>query len=123
MRYCFCWEKGRIRKGSGSNAWHFGIEDKVQVSGQSEEDGGLLSGDGFLRAAVFFEGLPGVLVEAQAAGLKCLVSDTVTREAQATELVTWLAIEQPAAVWAERIQAEAAYERQDTSGDHAGGRF
>lgn len=63
----------------------------------------------------FFEGLPGVLVEAQAAGLKCLVSDTVTREAQATELVTWLAIEQPAAVWAERIQAEAAYKRQDTS--------
>lgn len=93
-----------------------GIEDKVRFLGNQKKPEDYYQAMDFFVLPSFFEGLPGVLVEAQAAGLKCLVSDTVTREAQATELVTWLAIEQPAAVWAERIQAEAAYKRQDTSG-------
>lgn len=62
----------------------------------------------------FHEGLPGVLIEAQAAGLPCLVSDTVTGEAKATELVTYLSIGQPAEVWAGEIAARADYERHDT---------
>lgn len=62
----------------------------------------------------YFEGLPGVLVEAQAAGLKCFVSDTVTREAAATDLVTYLSIDQPAEIWAESIAEAADYTRQDT---------
>lgn len=63
----------------------------------------------------FFEGLPGVLVEAQAAGLRCLVSDTVTREAQATDLVTYLRIEEPPARWAAEVLKQADYGRRDTA--------
>ena len=62
----------------------------------------------------FFEGLPGVLVEAQASGLKCFVSDTITREAEATDLVAYLSIDLPAAEWAEKICEAADYERRDT---------
>ena len=62
----------------------------------------------------YFEGLPGVLVEAQAAGLKCFVSDTVTREAAATDLVTYLRIDQPAGIWAGCIAEAADYERRNT---------
>lgn len=62
-----------------------------------------------------FEGLPGSVVEAQAAGLCCLVSDQVTKEVALTELVTYKSIEEPAANWAGEIMrnAKAALERKD----------
>ncbi len=41
-----------------------------------------------------FEGLPISVVEAQAAGLKCLVADTVTEEVKLTDLVSFLPLEE-----------------------------
>ncbi len=41
------------------------------------------------------------MVEAQAAGLKCLVSDTVTRETDLTALITFLPLEEE--IWTESI--------------------
>ena len=38
----------------------------------------------------FYEGFPVTMVEAQAAGLHCFVSDTITRKTAITELVTFL---------------------------------
>ena len=64
----------------------------------------------------YYEGLPGVLVEAQAAGLKCFVSDTVTTEATATDLVTYFDIRKEPQVWAEAIAAAVPYERIVTEG-------
>ena len=49
-----------------------------------------------------FEGLPFSLVEAQAAGLRCLVSDVVTREAD-VGLIEYFPLEKGAAEWAEKI--------------------
>lgn len=40
-----------------------------------------------------FEGLPGTVVEAQAAGLQCLISDRITREVGFSELVHYEGIE------------------------------
>ena len=61
-----------------------------------------------------FEGLPIALVEAQAAGLHCIVSDFVTREVQITGLVDFLELD--VQLWCERIKKSAeAYERLDTS--------
>ena len=62
-----------------------------------------------------FEGLPGSVAEAQASGLRCLVSDQVTREAALTELVTYNGIGEPAADWAAEIMrgAQRAPERRD----------
>ena len=42
-------------------------------------------------------------VEVQAAGLKLLVSDTVTRELKITDLVTYLSLNQSAEEWANEI--------------------
>jgi glycosyltransferase EpsF len=50
-----------------------------------------------------YEGLPGVLLEAQAAGLKCLISDVISRE---TILVAGnverCSLQEPALTWAEK---------------------
>lgn len=91
-----------------------GIEDKVRFLGNQRQPQAYYQAMDIFLLPSYFEGLPGVLVEAQAAGLKCFVSDTITREAAATDLVTYLRIDQPAEHWAERIAAAADYERQDT---------
>lgn len=63
-----------------------------------------------------FEGLPGSVAEAQAAGLHCLVSDKVTREVALTDLVAYRSIEENPGLWAEEIlgNAQAALVREDT---------
>ena len=91
-----------------------GIAEKVRFLGNQKQPENYYQAMDIFLLPSFYEGLPGVLVEAQAAGLKCFVSDTVTREARATDLVTYLSIEQPADDWAERIDASSSYERRDT---------
>lgn len=91
-----------------------GIDGKVMFLGNQRQPENYYQAMDIFLLPSYFEGLPGVLVEAQAAGLRCLVSDAVTREAEATDLVTYLSIEQPAGEWAKRIEASASYERRDT---------
>lgn len=50
-----------------------------------------------------FEGLPGSVAEAQAAGLHCLISDKITREVALTDLVSYRSIEEEPKLWAEEI--------------------
>ena len=91
-----------------------GIEEKVRFLGNQKRPEDYYQAMDIFLLPSFYEGLPGVLVEAQAAGLRCFVSDKVTREAGITDQVTYLSIEQPAKVWADRIREAACYERKDT---------
>lgn len=50
-----------------------------------------------------FEGLPIVAIEAQASGLPCFFSDSVTDETNITGCVQYLPINQGACIWANRI--------------------
>lgn len=63
-----------------------------------------------------FEGMPVTMVEAQAAGLPCIKSNTVTDECIVTDLVTLLPIDDPK-IWAETILARRGAARTDRLGD------
>jgi glycosyltransferase involved in cell wall biosynthesis len=69
--------------------------------------------DAFLFPSLF-EGLPVVLVEAQAAGLPCFASDSITRESDLTGRVTFVGLRERPSVWAERLLA-SPLARADTS--------
>lgn len=51
----------------------------------------------------FYEGLPGTIIEAQASGVKCLVSDRITEEVGLTDDVQYMNIDDDPASWADRI--------------------
>ncbi|MGG0966476.1 Putative glycosyltransferase EpsF [Bacillus subtilis] len=56
-----------------------------------------------------YEGLPVVLVEAQASGLPCIISGSITEKVDAgLGLVTRLSLSEPISVWAETIARAAA---------------
>lgn len=65
----------------------------------------------YLLMPSLYEGFPVTLVEAQAAGLKCLVSNTVTKEADITGLITWCRLDN-VEQWVEAMGKE--YVRRDT---------
>lgn len=61
-----------------------------------------------------FEGLPVALIEAQASGIRCVISDTISKESLLIEEnVKVLPLKQSAARWAEALLAFSTYERQD----------
>lgn len=70
-----------------------GIEDKVIFTGEVDNTEDYLQAMDIFVLPSRFEGLPNVLIEAQAAGLKCISSDCVTREAKVTDDVTFVELE------------------------------
>lgn len=63
-----------------------------------------------------FEGLPLVGIEAQAAGLPCFFSDTITREVGLTELAHFISLEDSSEDWAKIITAANTMNREAAAG-------
>ena len=63
------------------------------------------------------EGLGAVAIEAQAAGLPCLLSDAIPQEAKITDLVTFLPINEGPEVWATYIINYRDFIRKDITSD------
>lgn len=62
----------------------------------------------------FFEGMPNVIIEAQASGLSCFVSSTITKEANITGLITYIDLNKTSKEWSEIILSNGNDNRKDT---------
>lgn len=71
-----------------------GMEEDISCYGWMENVSDYLQAMDVFCLPSRFEGLPISAVEAQAAGLKCLISDTVTKETDLTGLVKFLPLKQ-----------------------------
>ncbi|MCB5770902.1 glycosyltransferase family 1 protein [Megasphaera elsdenii] len=60
-----------------------------------------------------FEGLPVVGIEAQAAGLPCFFSDTITREVGLTELAHFVSLKDSSEDWAKKITVAHTVNRKE----------
>lgn len=114
-----------------AEAQRLGIADRVRFLGRREDVGSLLScADVFVMPSLY-EGFPISLIEAQCAGLVCLVSDSVTHDAAILTTVRFIkpdpeewteAILNSGLLEYERISASevvrgAGFDRVSTTGD------
>lgn len=82
--------EGEFEKNIRTQIKEFGIDDSVLcLDWQDNVEEYLQAMDVFCLPSLF-EGLPISVIEAQTAGLKCFVSDTVTQEVKITDLVDFL---------------------------------
>jgi glycosyltransferase involved in cell wall biosynthesis len=82
----------------------YGLSDRFVFTGLRSDVPRILSGMDIFILPSFHEGFGIVLVEAQAAGLRCLVNIKVPKEVEIIkENCDWLNIEDGAKVWADKI--------------------
>lgn len=93
-------------------AVRLGIQEKVIFAGNHTNVRDYYQAMDYLVFPSHFEGLPGTIVEAQAAGLRCLISDTIAEEVVVTELVKTMSLRKSAEEWADYVLGHLLYERK-----------
>ena len=96
-----------------AKAQTLGIAEKVRFLGVRSDVTDLMQAMDVFVFPSLYEGLGIALIEAQAAGLPCVVSDTIPHEAYLTDLVDSESLSAPAEKWAEKILAKRAIPRTD----------
>lgn len=123
---CFCLGEGELRPQIEQEIHDLGLEGKVILTGIRSDVPDFMSVLDVLIFPSKFEGLPLTLIEAQAAGLPSLISDTITKDVIVTDgIVERMSIEADPAVWAERAvevagnSAAGGLNQSGDSHDHA----
>ena len=105
---------GQLRGQTEESVKDAGIQERVHFLGNVDNVNEWMSAMDVLLLPSLFEGLPFVLVEAQASGLPCVVSEAVSREADITGLVHFMGKDESADKWADAIIMKRALSRPDT---------
>lgn len=95
---------GELRPAIEAQAARHGIADNVIFTGVRSDVNDLLQAMDVFVLPSLYEGLPVTMVEAQAAGLPCIVSNRVSQECVLTEgLVEDISLDKSPHSWAEKI--------------------
>ena len=97
--------EGHLMEGIQKQVEVFGLTDKVQFLGVRFDMNELMQGMDLFLFPSLYEGLGNVITEAQAVGLRCVVSSAVPSEVKMTDLVDSLPLSKSAAEWADRVAA------------------
>lgn len=82
-----------------------GLENKVKFLGYRSDVTELMQAMDIFLMPSLFEGFPVTAVEAQACGLPCVFSDTITAKAKLLENTIYVSLEESPQHWAEKILA------------------
>jgi glycosyltransferase involved in cell wall biosynthesis len=94
-----------------------GLSESVVFAGVRSDIPEMLSAMDVFVFPSFYEGMPNTVIEAQATGLPCVISDTITREADITGIVEYASLDLSAEEWANLIMPKFIMNRRDTKDD------
>ena len=92
----------------------YGIEEHMMLLGVRKDIDVIAHKSAAFLLPSLYEGMPLVMIEAQAAGLPCVTADTYSHEVDfGIGYVQWLRLEQSAAEWADAVEKAAGMGRAD----------
>lgn len=91
------------------------LQDDVIFAGIRSDIPDVLSAMDVFVFPSFYEGMPNTVIEAQATGLPCLISDSITKEAAITGLVEYMSLSKRPIDWALRAEKLLNKERKNTA--------
>lgn len=94
---------GPLRGAIEKKIKRFGITQNVIFAGKRSDTSDFYSAADIFVFPSLYEGLPVTLVEAQANGLRCLISDTIDEEAKLTDTVEFYPLSKSAKQWANKV--------------------
>lgn len=109
-------DRGELADNIKRKVADLGLSDSVIFTGLRSDVADLLQAMDVFVFPSKYEGLPVTMIEAQSAGLPCVISEKVPIECKVTDLVQQINLSVPAEYWAETIIKMATDTvRQDTS--------
>lgn len=96
--------EGELRESLEALITELGLQDKVCLYGATSEVPRMLWAMDVFCLPSRFEGSPVSVIEAQAAGCYCLVSDSVTHQCRICDNLSFLPVEGNSAVWADAME-------------------
>lgn len=104
--------EGELRDFLHEKVKALGLDGSIKFLGIREDISKIMQAMDVFVMPSLYEGLPFVLIEAQAAGLPCFVSDTISRKVALTPSLKFLDITSRPEVWAEAIVADSRVSRE-----------
>lgn len=95
---------GELESAMRDKVVQYGLEKMVFFAGVRFDMPNLLSAMDVFVFPSLYEGMPNAVIEAQACGISCYVSDSITKEANITGLVRYLSINN-SDVWVESLES------------------
>ena len=102
---------GELRKETEKLAAENGISESVFFLGSRRDVNELFQAMDIFALPSYYEGLPVAAVEAQAAGLPCVMSDRITKEVILGPDASLLSLDSPVQIWADKLLQYKSRER------------
>lgn len=103
---------GELRQSIAKKVTEIGLNDSVIFTGIRNDIPELLQVMDVFVFPSLFEGLPVTLIEAQASGLPCVVSHTITREVMITPFIQFVSLKKSEDEWADIIYSMKYIKRE-----------
>ena len=104
---------GELRSDVKMKIKEYNLEDAVLFTGVRPDVYKLMQAMDLFLFPSLYEGLPVSVVEAQAAGLPCVISESITKEVRITSLVEQVSLDSSLDVWVNAVMEKLPHKKEN----------